>query len=515
MKPTWLNNFKQQLAHDQLSCKLQVKPLYLKRIRQDTPNNSALANIASETHQTETIDAYQETFAQYGQELTGLTAPATNTSYYLFDFAKYAASKATSGYVSEIYANTPQIDGLLIDFYKFYQRQKHEDITIKYHNALIVSNKFLQEQHANYHVVILNATNDFVLNYYPKIDFNTHLKTANPTEQFYDTLYDSMQSYIISTKIDPTFHEQYIRPTLECLLFLDQDNQCFLALPANGFYLDQSDDQLPVLPVTVTQIANILAQFPVAQMRDFYPALINRQGFNQNKEADETANYLAGYNTNQSNYFADSPKIAANGLTLKRKRYLKYFEYDLCMAHNQEIKDYLTKHLSVTCDQKGDLKSSIKPTNKLWQKRLETYQTNHFPYLANGTVMSHQNETQANYELAVLYRKYNNLPAILGQKSSANTKNKLKPTKISQVALDKTLTAKLKPLVNKQMGQVFAKLQPGNQHQYYYTKHQLYTLNGKEQVDRIEQVILNDQQGKITNSTQTIQADLLPLHPKF
>lgn len=483
MKPTWLNDFKQQLAAEQIKCQKQVKPLYLMRTYQ--PLDQSAANPADYYQ-----DPYHDIFTAYGQKVM---VQGTKNITYLFDFAKYAAAKTTKyqPYTAEVYCNTPEIDSLLVNFTQYADTKQKRMHGMYYNNALVISNKFLKEQHAPYRVVVLNAIEDFILNDYLKIDFNTHRKTDSFAEQFYDTFYTSMQGYIQSIKINQKFHEQYIKPVLECLLFLDQNNCCFLALPADNFYFEQSSKQLPVLKASVSQIQKLIAQFPVAKIRDFYPALISRMTYSETGKRGRFDNYLACYDSLTFNYF-DSQLKTTNQFDLhfRRKRYLKYFEYDICTAHTHALEHYFKEHLHVNCDYKGDIVNSITPSNKAWQEHFRDYQTNHFPYMINNYATADHPTKQANCELWDLYLKDNDLPTVLNTK--AFKQPLLKATAITDLPLTTNKPA-LKPLVDKQMGQVLAKLQTGNSHQYYYLDHKLYTLTGNTQIDHAEELNLNDQ----------------------
>lgn len=483
MKTDWLDDFKQQLAADEIRCHKQVKPLYLMRKFQPIYQSE---DDPADYYQ----DPYHDIFAKYGQKIT---VKGTKNQTYLFDFAKYAAAKATKyqPYAAEVYCNTPEIDSLLVDFNQYADTKQNRMHGMYYNNALVISNKFLKEQRAPYRVVALNATEDFVLNDYLEIDFNTHRKTDSSAERFYDTFYTSMQGYIQSIKINQKFNDQYIKPVLECLLFLDQNNQCFLALPADNFYFDQSNKQLPVLKASVSQIQELIAQFPVAKMRDFYPALISRMGYSEEGDHDKFDNYLAYYDNLTLNYFDSRIRTTKEiDLHFKRKHYLKYFEYDICTAHTHALEHYFKKHLHVNCDYKGNIVNSITPSNRAWQEHFKTYQTNHFPYMINDYATADQPTKQSQCELWDLYLKHNDLPTVLKQETFKQPI--LKTTEITDLPLTTNKPA-LKPLVDKQMGQVFARLQRGNDHQYYYLDGKLYTLIGDTQIDHAEELKLNDQ----------------------
>ena len=483
MKPNWLADFKQQLAAEQIRCQKQVKPLYLMRIFQPLYQS---ADEPADYYQ----DPYHDIFATYGQKVA---VKGTKNPTYLFDFAKYAAAKTTKyqPYTAELYCSTPEIDSLLVNFNQYTDSKEKRMHGMYYNNTLVISNKFLKEQQAPYRVVVLNATEDFILNDYLKIDFNTHRKTDDFSEQFYDTFYTSMQGYIQSIKINQKFHEQYIKPVLECLLFLDQNNQCFLALPADNFYFEHSNEQLPILKTSLSQIQKLIAQFPVAKIRDFYPTLISRLTYSETGKRGRFDNYLACYDSLTFNYFDNQIKTTKQfDLHFRRKHYLKYFEYDICSTHTHALEHYFKEHLHVNCDDKGDIVNSIKPSNHAWQEHFKDCQTNHFPYMINNYVTADQPTKQSNCELWDLYLKYNDLPTVLNTKTFKEPI--LKTTAIADLPLTTNQPA-LKPLINKQMGQVFAGLQSGNDHQYYYLDHKLYTLTGDTQIDHAEELNLNDQ----------------------
>lgn len=202
----------------------------------------------------------------------------------------------------------PRIDALLSTKYEF-------------HNIVIDSKK-LKEYCYDYHLVLLDATVDYILNKYPKNESPHQSGTlSNVDEQ------------------------------IQCVMFVNNDGTYFLALPVEINLYDPIFPKLkiPVVETDLKTISKVLDQFDL---------------------------------TKDTGYYCDKP-IHKLHLSYHSGKGLSYFQtiksnFTHCMlsledSYLQIVRSYLKSHLKIKLSDDGHFNIALYPTNEFWTKQLDKF----------------------------------------------------------------------------------------------------------------------------------------------
>ena len=164
------------------------------------------------------------------------------------------AGKTTDSYIEEdsfrilkTKYNTDTVIKLNIE--KIVKTRLFENIISKFiepgDTLFVVNTNLLNRLHANYHVVLLDATTNFLAYYYPTI-INKYSLCTNKQLQRKKQL--RSKQHKILNNID-----------LGSIVFVDNQGKCILALPVKS---TRNYSDIPIIPVTICQIKQLIKQMP-------------------------------------------------------------------------------------------------------------------------------------------------------------------------------------------------------------------------------------------------------------
>lgn len=356
-------------------------------------------------------------------------------------FTPYSDATPFKKYSDDIQLNLSSFD----PFKHYVDRSKHTDCLEKIYLKryryydLIADNAILDKMKANYHVALLDASADFILNVFPKIG-------PNNTDDNMDFL-----SYPI-----------------QCLLFYKDDLTYFCAFPA---LLDKAP--IPVLQVTVDQIKQILAPLPLLRY--------------------DTSQYmmpLLSYDTKtHAVSFTDnfcSIDLSMKLLEHKDQLYsilhgfgFSYFR-ELISIYIEKCIYYFDKHLQISFTANG--KVNVKLTGKsnpFWDS---FFKNNNFNYLTNNQDVKYKPNIMWSSAL------FDNIPRQLCKILNLSNNNVV--TKEENVPV--TEQTIIEPIFHqKGLGQLYTAIGYGCEHKFYFKDGQLVTVFGNQSIKYIETGDLN------------------------
>lgn len=374
-----------------------------------------------------------------------------------------------------------------------------------HHNVLIVDNQLLAKLGANYHVVVLNAIADFAINRFPYVKKNVTLNTIinDPIGKF------NYQKDQLGTNLTQTLAKLF-NPPLQCVLFLDNQNNCFLALPCIYDKLANSSKHLPVLETDLKTITAILAQMPLVKINQIYPLRLYVDKISQKLHKIWSMTYFPDceyynvYNTIDLTKLNDEQRTDTNKKALEEMACYEHYKYargtfsDLVysLLHKTAPKNtlnlVLNYHNSYFSQQLSELYHDLlDQTDHFFQKKLiiQTQDQGMIqislkaPYQNMQTALDH---AMTNYQSRVWQYHFNDV---------VTAKN------LKQLALDFKITHSqdlmtdnpphFKPLVNsKGLNKINLGMQPSTAHQYYAVNHKLITFDGTKQISKISEIKL-------------------------
>lgn len=370
-------------------------------------------------------------------------------------------------------------------------------------SVLIADNQLLQFLGAKYHVVVLNATADFVLRHFPRVTQKLAIEQV-PTR---DTLEFEHTADTIKTAPQKTLN-QLFKPVTQCLCFLDQQNRCFLALPC--FYQQKANlgKHLPVIETDLMTISHILQHMPLIKINGVYPLRLYVDKVNQKIHQIRSMTYYpdyefyAIYNVLDLDHINDKirrnltptalaqlargehyntlvgtfnnivyhlPARRNNPLDLVLKYHSDFFLDQLGIIYQallQDTKRFLTSNLLVTSKKQGKIAITLKAPYAKWQ-----------------TALAHAMKTAK----PAVWRYY--LHQVIVKQNIKQVTFKFQQTTVKPLALKQQIITK--PLADsKGLNQVNLRMQPNTNHQYYAVKDKLITFAGKKQITKISEVKL-------------------------
>lgn len=201
----------------------------------------------------------------------------------------------------------PKVDALLSTKYEFHD--------------IVIDSKKLKEYGYDYHLVLLDATEDYVLNKYPKNESPHQSGTlSNVDEQ------------------------------IQCAIFVNNDGTYFLALPVEiDLYEPISHKvQIPVVETDLKTISKILDHFDLTKDTMYY--------------SDKLIHKLHLYNDGKGlSYFQTNKSGFSNCILALEDSYLSV------------VRGYLKSHLKIKLLDDGHFNIALHPTNEFWTKRLSKF----------------------------------------------------------------------------------------------------------------------------------------------
>lgn len=202
----------------------------------------------------------------------------------------------------------PKVDALLSTKYEFHD--------------IVIDSKKLKEYGYDYHLVLLDATVDYILNKYPKNESPHQSGTLSAVDE-----------------------------QIQCAMFVNNDGTYFLALPVEINLYDPIFHklQIPVVETDLKTISKALDQFDL---------------------------------TKDTAFCTDKP-IHKLHLHYRNGKGLSYFEtnksdFTNCMislknSYTKIVCGYLKSHLKIKLSDDGHFNIALYPTNEFWTKRLSKF----------------------------------------------------------------------------------------------------------------------------------------------
>lgn len=344
----------------------------------------------------------------------------------------------TNSYLSYVNNDTNSNQGFcLLDLYGRlkYSMKKNRyldvalaDVLQKYNLSLVADNEQLSKLNIPYRVVILDATEDYLLNYYPQIH---HVCTTD---------YESKQKTELSD-----IYKKILKNPLRCICFVDDitDNMnCFLALVLSDNNKTKTSS-IPVINTTCDKINKIL------------------HSFNLYKKDHVHQVYFSKY-FDDDNCYANDKNFAS----------LKQF----CLNKQHSLVDALSKNITASFDNQGELRFKYPNSNLFWQKTLHQYDqiTNDFTCNTYYNIIDKTIDILINQKVAQLPLHFNT--------HSTTVKS------ITFAPVKKHNALVIKPLIKaKGLNKVLATLQLNNRHPYYLTaiknQYKLISLYGDSNIN--------------------------------
>lgn len=237
-----------------------------------------------------------------------------------------------------------------------------------YNNTIITDNKILERFQADYHVVLLDATADYIRHYLINdMDESTHL-------------------------LGELFNYPTVNVVLQCLLFVKNDHTYFLALPcffSKTEVAGSKNINLDILDISYQQLQELLKPIPLLEVAGFKPLRLvigmrteslehnyDRDqphffGFRyENTYQDKTSNAWQKYNDYLHSAFITNKKMAKDCIEILD---------DLASKNMALIINYLRDHLKVETNKTNGLKIYLVPNSTEWTEYFKKH-----PNLLNG-----------------------------------------------------------------------------------------------------------------------------------
>lgn len=365
----------------------------------------------------------------------------------------------------------------LVDLFGHLKRSKNKliDITLaakkQYQKLLLVTNnQILAYCQANYQVALLDATADYVLNYY--------LKT--------------------SQELEPA-NNKY---TTQCLAFINNDGSYFLALPCICYdyeIIKAKKANQTVIKTTIKTIENLLDQIPLLRTDHISWLRLMYSETNYVKTTTEIANYTSyfyfGYRNQNLNHNY-LKKISAYKLNTLATILAKEQEQAKTACQHVLMKtlhiklwnlplNYFASHLYLKL--KNNLIQVVMwPTNQAYQQILTEIRIHNLTQLATYHFY-HGYQIEKYPQLKLAYH------ALIDDQANKLLNLTSKPQMLIAKSIPMTKSKTVKPLVNSQgLNQVMLNLVNDANKPYYLVNDTLVTLGGNSKISWSRQTKLTN-----------------------
>lgn len=414
------------------------------------------------------------------------------------DFCSYVIKKTSKFFKEDILKTAKEkkitCEGTIAEITDRNKVNHHFD-TI--YTGIVITDDLISKHDCNYHVVMLDAAKDYVGNYYPHIVKHS-LNLAQAADDQELTINDDLQ---------------LTWPSVQCLAFVDENGDYFLALPVIKTNKDNIRLRIPVIDATLSQVSRVLKHFPLTQiekqnttalrgpkwLRELNGGYLCQLGFLN--YAPETVfygktsfdNYFIEQNSHhhyiwQNNGMLIGTKAMQDGTDSSFAKRLRNY-HDLFVS-------VLENDLQVAFKANGDLDLKFVPTkNKMWHKILTSKKI--LPKVRNDYGFHRQRDQKA-----LDFRRTTQTTELpdnrhysyfweneISKVYNAKLRNALTVPEITHKTaietVDLTNHSGLKQLQKPKAGvqDLFLALQPGREHKYYVTDKVLFTFYGKDKID--------------------------------
>lgn len=264
-----------------------------------------------------------------------------------------------------------------------YPETSVEQLFSQYRNfPLILSNKLLRKINkiikVHYHIAILDATDDYLLNKVPKL-FTLKEKENNELELIKN---DNVQDKLIFYNI------------AQCIVFINDNSEYFLALPAVLMpkFMRNTNIAPYVIKTNLKTIAKVLQPINLLKVDGYLFRWTNINHNYKTNDEEDLNNYMCSTVENLRNTvqmiapFSEYFRSLANYNKQNRQSTLLYYKQELYNQVRPYIDLSVLNRTNITINQDGTFNCQWQKANKFWQIILQ-----HLKYFSVDDLMANIN----------------------------------------------------------------------------------------------------------------------------
>lgn len=332
--------------------------------------------------------------------------------------------------------------------------------------VIITDNTVLEEEQMPYHVALLDATADYVLNYYPE----------NLQAGYYNQKFKTIE-----------ITQKCIGIPIQCLVFVKDDGSCFGALPCfEQLYLKHKQStNLPVITTSLKQIKQVLEPAQSLKIHQVHMcrfisdyALPNADPILNTKILGSKKGFVILGTVAQ---LAGEYEISTN-----RNKFLNSTAYQggidsLFDWTDKVVFDYLSYTIKPELNSDGSISYQWPKANQFWQELLKKYEVLSLPYLTvnnDGTACLDSSTPVISDQKPEMLTK---LFTFFSQQILMQMPHLVSEPEVTDIS-DNQINA-VKPLINsKGLATLEIGITRGKGHKYYLGKDDIYSFYGDRQI---------------------------------
>lgn len=438
------NKFKEKLS-DVKKLKVTLGDVYLGYF----PEKDKIANKV----------ATQTTFTQKEVNPKSKTNKKINLSYYKVNLAKQ---------LNKMPANEKHLENVFYDLTKMLMHGKRNQIY-----DLLCDECILNFLNADYRLLQLDGTEDFVLNYYPVLTGCNNSRQLSFTEQSKE-IYQKTKQY-----------KQAI--IYKALALIDKNGNCVCILPVSNY--EPAAAGFPEMNVTVKQLQVLLEQESLFHQGHNYAFKYLVRSTNSDYDAISTSDLFK--------YYRKGYKILNSGdQTAIDQFYQEKLDDNLTNIENVPAKKYISKHLIVETDKNGQWHITMPKINSYWEYVLNNFISNNLYEIRFAQENVYHNRHRlgdlggVQFDQNLMEPIANKIGKTVNEIATAvtNTQQHGFKTETTEIPIAKVDKTQLRPL-GKQNGLhlLLTGLSQGQEHRYYVVNQQLTTIEISDNGKKIEQ----------------------------
>lgn len=332
--------------------------------------------------------------------------------------------------------------------------------------VIITDNNVLEGEQMPYHVALLDATEDYVLNYYPE----------NVQAGYYNQKFKTIE-----------ITQKCVGTPIQCLVFIKDDGSYFGALPCfERLYLKgKQSTNLPVITTSLKQIKQVLEPSQSLKIHQVYMcrfmseyALTNADPIlNTNTLGTKMGFVILGTMAQ----LAGEYEISTN-----RNKFLNSKSYQdginsLFKCTDKIVFDYLSSAIKPELNPDGSISYQWPKANQFWQELLKKYEVLSLPYLTvnnDGTACLDSSTPVISDQKPEMLTK---LFTFFSQQILMQMPHLINEPEVTDISDNQTNTTK--PLINsKGLATLEIGITRGKGHKYYLGKDDIYSFYGDQQI---------------------------------
>lgn len=438
------NKFKEKLS-DVKKLKVTLGDIYLSYF----PEKGKIANKV----------ATQTTFTQKEVDSKSKTNKKITLSYYKINLAEQ---------LNKMPANERHLENV---FYNLTKMLMHGKRSQAY--DVLCDERILKFLNADYRLLLLDGTEDFVLNYYPVLTGCNNSMKLSFSKQGKE-IYQRTKKY-----------KQTI--TYKSLALIDNNGDCVCVFPFSNY--EQLVTNIPKMKVTVKQIQVLLAQEPLFHQGYNYAFKYMFETTDSNYNVISTSALLR-YHKKEYQILNSSDQAAID------QSYQEKIADNLQNIENVPVKKYINKHLMVETDKDGQWHMTLPKTNNYWEYVLNNFISNNLYDIRFADENIYHNRHRLGdlggiqFDQDLMDPVASKIDKAVNDIATAVTNSKQSgfKTKTTKIPIAKVEQTPLKPL-GKQNGLhlLLTGLSQGKEHRYYVVNKQLTTIEISDEGKKIAQ----------------------------